>query len=50
MDNNVETLLSAQLRTDTLEQIGKADPLQLMSMAASLNRQDTEALEDVIVE
>lgn len=48
MDNNVETLLSAQLRTDTLEQMGKADPLQLMSMAASLNRQDTEALEDVI--
>lgn len=48
MGDNIETLLSAMTRRETLEQVGSADPLQLMKMVALLNRQDTEVLEDII--
>lgn len=48
MDNNTVTLLRAETRQKTIEQIRKSTPQQLLDMAALFNEQDDEALEEVI--
>lgn len=48
MDNNSMALLSAEKRQEMLEKLRRAEPLELLVMAASFVHQDTDALEDVI--